>query len=138
LLLNSLSKCSSVTAPKGTNSPTPALAKTISIRPLHVRDGLVKTIKVRQLGNVSLNSRNVGADCLYGLVEFLLPAAGDEDIGTLFDEELCRSQPNPFCAAGYDSGLAFELFGHCPSPLLPNRRELSALVCFHRALTRVT
>src|SRR5207244_13380576 len=26
LMLNSLSKCSSVTAPKGTNSPTPALA----------------------------------------------------------------------------------------------------------------
>jgi transposase len=31
--LASLSKCSSVTAPKGTNSPTPALAKTMSIRP---------------------------------------------------------------------------------------------------------
>src|SRR5258707_8736905 len=28
LMLNSLSKCSSVTAPKGANSPTPALAKT--------------------------------------------------------------------------------------------------------------
>ena len=33
LMLNSLSKCSSVTAPKGTNSPTPALAKTMSILP---------------------------------------------------------------------------------------------------------
>jgi hypothetical protein len=32
LMLNSLSKCSSVTTPKGTNSPTPTLAKTISIR----------------------------------------------------------------------------------------------------------
>ena len=31
---------------------------------LHVRDGLVKTIKVSQLGNVTLNPRNVGADCL--------------------------------------------------------------------------
>src|SRR6266567_4656098 len=118
LMLNSLSKCSSVTAPKGTNSPTPALAKTISIRPLHLRDGLVKTIKVSQLGNVSLNSRNVGADCLHGVVEFLLAAARDEDIGTLFDEELCRSQSNPFCPAGDDGGLAFELFGHCLSPLL--------------------
>src|SRR5579872_1810052 len=33
LMLNSLSKCSSETLPKGTNSPTPALAKIISIRP---------------------------------------------------------------------------------------------------------
>src|SRR6266446_5343768 len=86
--------------------------------PLHLGDSLVKTIKVSQLGNVSLNSRNVGADCLHGLVEFLLAAARDEDIGTLFDEKFCRSQPNPFCAAGDDGRLAFELFGHCLSPLL--------------------
>jgi hypothetical protein len=38
-----------------------------------------------------MNPRNVGADCLHGLVEFLLAAARDEDIGTLFDEKLCRS-----------------------------------------------
>src|SRR5712691_2433344 len=85
---------------------------------LHLRDNLVKTIKVSQLGNVSLNSRNVGADCLHGLIEFLLAAARDEDIGTLFDEKFCRSQTNPFCPAGDDGGLAFELFGHCLSPLL--------------------
>src|SRR5258706_9543655 len=81
--------------------------------PLHLGDGLVQTIKVSQLGNVSLNSRNVGADCPHGLVEFLLAAARDEDIGTLFDEPFCSSQPNPFCPAGDDGGLAFELFGHC-------------------------
>src|SRR3979411_2342947 len=86
--------------------------------PLHLSDGLVKTIKVSQLGNVSLNSRNVGADCLHGLIELLLAAARDEDIGTLFDEELCRSQSNPFCPAGDDGDLAFELFAHCLSPLL--------------------
>src|ERR1700741_113994 len=81
--------------------------------PLHVRDGLVKTIQVSRLGNVSLNSRNVGTDCLHGLVEFLLSAARDEDIGTLFDEEFCGSQPDCFSPAGADGGLAFELFGHC-------------------------
>src|SRR5258707_6751791 len=74
---------------------------------LDLGDGLVETIKVSQLDNVSLNSTNVGADCIHGLVEFLLPAARDEDIGTLLDEELCRSQPNPFCAAGDDSDLTF-------------------------------
>src|SRR5713101_6284450 len=86
--------------------------------PLHPRDGLVKTTKVSQVGNVSLNSRNVGADCFHGLVEFLLAAARDEDIGTLFDEKFSSSQPNPFCPAGDDGGLAFELFGHRLSPLL--------------------
>src|SRR6267143_2298123 len=85
---------------------------------LDVRDDLVKTIKVSQLGNVSLNSRNVGADSLHGIVEFLPAAARDKDIGTLFDEKFSSSQPNPFCPAGDDGGLAFELFGQCRSPLL--------------------
>src|ERR1700694_396779 len=85
---------------------------------LRLRDGLVKTIKVSQLGNVSLNSRNVRADCLHGLVEFLLAARHDEDIGTLLDEKFCRSHPNPFCPASDDGDLAFELFGHCLSPFL--------------------
>src|SRR4029077_7413822 len=85
---------------------------------LQLGDGLVKTIKVGQFGNASLNSRNVGTDCLHGLIKFFLAAARDEDIRTLFYEKRCRSQPNPFCPAGDDSDLAFELFGHCLSPLL--------------------
>src|SRR6202140_1475057 len=90
--------------------------------PLHLGDGFVETIKVGRLGDVPLNSRNVGADCLRGLVEFLLATARDEDIGALFDEKLCRSQPNPFCAAGDDGGLAFEFFCHCLS-LAPFRKK---------------
>src|SRR5271168_1784478 len=85
--------------------------------PLHLGDGLVKTIKVGQLGDVALNSRNVGADCLHSLVEFLLATARYEDIGTLFNEKFCRGEANPFCSAGNDGGLAFELLGHCLSPL---------------------
>jgi len=67
--------------------------------------------------DICLNARNVAADCFHGLVEFLLAAACDEDIGTLFDEKFCGSQPNSFCASGDDSDLTFELFGHCLSPL---------------------
>src|SRR6266404_6121534 len=104
--------------PKGNKFANAGVGENNIDSPLHLRDGLIKTIKVSQLGNVSLNSRNVGADCLHGLVEFLLAAARDEDIGTFFDEELCRSQSNPFCPAGDNGGLAFELFGHCLSPLL--------------------
>src|SRR5258708_14230566 len=80
--------------------------------PLHLGDGVVETIKVGQLGDVALNSRNVGADSLHGLVEFLLATARYEDIGTLFDEKFCRSEPNPFRSAGHAGRLAFELFIH--------------------------
>src|SRR6266404_6257981 len=115
--------------PKGNKFANAGVGENNIDSPLHFSDGLVKTIKVRQLGNVSLNSRNVGADCFHGLVEFLLAAARDEDIGTLFDEKSCSSQPNPFCPAGDDGGLAFELFGHCLSLrycrwLLRNRRNI--------------
>src|SRR6202140_386002 len=54
--------------------------------PLPFRHGLVETIKVGQIGNVSLNARDIAADCFYGLVEFLLVTARDEDIRTLLDE----------------------------------------------------
>src|SRR4030088_739703 len=81
---------------------------------LHPSDGLVETIKVGQFGNISLNATNVPADCLHGLVEFLLAAARDEDVGTLFDEKVCRSQPNPFRAPGDDCYFPLQLltFGH--------------------------
>src|ERR1700730_18308241 len=98
--------------PKGNKFANAGVGENNVDSPLHLRNGLVQTIKVTQLGDVSLNSRNVGADCLHGLVEFLLAAARDEDIGTLFDEKFRSSQPNPFCAAGDDRGLAFEFFGH--------------------------
>src|SRR6202166_455956 len=94
--------------------------------PLHIRDGLVETIKVGQFGNVSLNARNIAADCLYGLVKFLLATACDEDIRTLLGEKLCRSQPNPLGTAGDDGGLVFKLFGHSFFPLLPSCNQFWA------------
>src|SRR6185295_18683331 len=96
--------------PKGNKFANAGVGENNIDSPLYLRDVLVKTIKVRQLGNVSLNARNVGADCLHGRVEFLLAAARDENIGTLFDEEFCSGQPNPFGPAGNDGGLAFESF----------------------------
>src|SRR5229473_8173733 len=104
--------------PKGNQFDSAGVGEDNVDSPLHLSDGLVQTIKVSQLDNVSLDSRHVGADGLHGLVEFLLAAACDEDIGTLLDEELCSSQPNPFCPAGDDGGLAFELFGHGVFPSL--------------------
>src|SRR3989449_11729992 len=101
--------------PKGNKFANARVGENNIDSPLHLRDGLVKTIKVSQLGNVSLNSRNVGADCLNGLVEFLLAASRDKDIGALFDEKFSSSQPNPICPAGDDGGLAFGVFAHCLS-----------------------
>src|ERR1700716_3332245 len=128
--------------PKGNKFANAGVGENNIDSSLRLRDGLVKTIKVSQLGNVSLNSRNVGADCLHGLVELLLAAARDEDIGTLFDEPFCSSQPNPFGPAGDDGGLAFELFGHClspslssgnpPAPMLHARSLLSASTAWPR------
>src|ERR1700722_8777360 len=99
--------------PKGNKFANAGVGENNVDSSLHLRDGLVKTIKVGQFGDVSLNSRNVGADCFYGLVEFLLAAAWDEEIRTLVDEYFCRSQPNPCCPAADDGGLALKLFEHC-------------------------
>src|SRR6266446_4551375 len=102
--------------------------------PLRLTDRLVETIQIGQVCHVPLNARHVAADCRYGLIEFLLAAARDEDIGTLLDEKFCSSQPNPFCPASDDGCLAFEFVGHCLSPLLlsgngTEASPLSTLVC---------
>src|SRR5213594_2226948 len=112
--------------PKGNKFADAGVGENNIDSPLHLRDDLVKTIKVSQLGNIALNSRNVGADCLHGLVEFLLAAARDEDIGTLFDEKFSSSQPNPFCPAGDDGGLAFESFAHYLSPSMLHARSFES------------
>jgi hypothetical protein len=54
-----------------------------------------------------LNTKDIAPDHLHGLVELYLPAARDEDIGALFDEKPCRSQPNSFCAAGDNRCFTF-------------------------------
>src|SRR5215469_5674416 len=77
--------------------------------PRRLGDGLVKAIEVSRLSSVALNSRNVGADCLHRLVEFLLTAARDENMG-VFNEKPCRGQSNPFGASSDHGCLAFELF----------------------------
>src|ERR1700737_2699163 len=93
--------------PKGNEFAKAGVGENNIDSPLQLSDRLVKTIKVSQLGNVSLNSRTVVADALPGPFGFFLAAAREEDIGTLLGEELCRTQPNPFCPAGDDGGLAF-------------------------------
>src|ERR1700686_4036348 len=75
-------------------------------------DGLVETIKVGKLGNVALNAGHVAADCLHGLIQFLLATARDEDVGALSDEEFRRSQAYARRTAGDDSHFSVQL-AHC-------------------------
>jgi hypothetical protein len=82
-----------------------------------------EAVKVVQFANVSLNTGNVAADGLDGLVQFLLATASDEDISALFDEKLCRSKPYARSAAGDDRYLSLQL------PILATlSRSLSALI----------
>src|SRR5258708_29081158 len=99
--------------PEGDKFANSSVGKNNIDSALHLGNGLVKAIKVREFGNVSLNSRNIAADCLHRLVEFLLAPACDEDIRTLFDEKFFRSQPNSFLAAGANSHLSFQFFNLC-------------------------
>jgi hypothetical protein len=49
------------------------------------RDGLVKTVEVIELGDVSLYAGDVRADPRGGLVELGPPAACDKNVSTLFN-----------------------------------------------------
>src|SRR6266852_6621973 len=95
-------------------------------------DGLIEAIEVGQFGNVSLNASDVAADRLYRLVQLFLTAARDQDVGTFFYEELCRSQPYPSCATSNDCHFSVQLLisGH--------RMWLSSLSALSCSLARWT
>jgi hypothetical protein len=46
----------------------------------------IEPVEVREVGDIALHARDVLADLLDRFLEFRLPAAGDEDVGTLGDE----------------------------------------------------
>src|SRR5712691_8867602 len=110
--------------PKGNKFAKAGVGENNIDLPLHLRDNLVKTIKVSQLGNVSLNSRNVGADCLHGLVEFLLAAARDEDISSTNRFAVANPIPSvpPVMTAVLPSSLLVTVFlRHCRAGTLQLR-----------------
>jgi hypothetical protein len=58
-------------------------------------DRLVEPVKVIEFGNVTLNTGNVAADCLDGLVQFLRAAASDEDISPSSTKSFAVASPIP-------------------------------------------
>src|SRR4029077_19163454 len=95
-------------APQGSKFSNAGVSENDIDPPLHP-DGLIETIKVSRFGNISLNADHVASDCLHGFVKLHLATACDEDIGALFDKELCRSQPDPRRAAGDDCYFSLQL-----------------------------
>src|SRR5258708_30418299 len=85
--------------PKGNKFANASVSKNNIDSSLHLRDGLVKTIKVSQLRNISLNSTNIASDCLHLLIDFLLAAACAKHIAALFGGMLCLTLSIPFCPA---------------------------------------
>jgi hypothetical protein len=72
-------------------------------------DRLVESVKVGQIGDIALNAADVVADLLHGVVEFLLAASRDEDIGSFRDEEFCRGKPDPGRSSGDDRYFSLQL-----------------------------
>src|SRR5699024_5412374 len=52
-------------------------------------DGLEEVVQVLEVGRVAAYSRDVAPNPVDGLVKYLLPASGDEDVRPLLDESLC-------------------------------------------------
>src|SRR5260370_5492242 len=98
--------------PKGNKFGNAGVGENDNDSPLHFRNGLVKAIKVGQFGNVALNATNVAAECLHGLVEFLVSAARDEDKGALFDEKLCRGESTSSCSPSHATIFTSSPFNH--------------------------
>src|SRR5260221_123092 len=71
-------------ASQGSKFSKPGVGENDIDSPLRL-DCLIETVKVGQFGNVALNASHVAADCLHGLIEFLLLTAargpGAESVG---------------------------------------------------------
>ena len=72
-------------------------------------DGLVEAVEFGEIGGVALNAGDVAADVLYGFVELILAAAGDEDVSAFFDEELGGGEGHAGGGSGDDGDFCFEL-----------------------------
>src|SRR5215472_1971682 len=67
-----------------------------------------------------LHAGDVPADLRYRIIEFRLPASGDEDVGALGDEAPGGGQADAAVAPGNDRDLTFQFLRH-RTPLLPVR-----------------
>src|SRR5580692_12145613 len=69
----------------------------------------VKTIEIRQVGDIALNTRYIVADGPHRLIKNGLASTGDEDVCAFLDEQMCRGQSDSRGAAGDDGHFAVQL-----------------------------
>ena len=72
-----------------------------------LRNDLVESIEVIELGDVGVYAGAVGAGFLKGLVELGLAAAGDEEIGAFLSKPLGGRDADAAVVPGYDGDLVF-------------------------------
>ncbi len=72
---------------------------------LHLR---VEAVEILALCDIALHGGDIFANGRHGLVEFRLPAAGDEDICTLFHKLLRDGEANAAAAARYHCDFSVE------------------------------
>lgn len=98
-----------------------------SIRVQHVDasffafDGLEQPVQILEVGGIALHARHVAADRRDSLIQRLLAPTGDEDICSLFDEQLRAGQCHTACRTGDHRHLAVQL-AHVPHSRIDQSR----------------
>jgi hypothetical protein len=64
---------------------------------------IVQPVQVIEIGDFPLNGSHIVADFGHGPVQFRLPTASDENVGSLFHKALSGSKPDSAAAPGDDS-----------------------------------
>jgi hypothetical protein len=72
-------------------------------------DGFVEAVEVGEVAGVALHSGDVAADEFDGFVELVLTTPGDEDVSTLFNEELRGGQGHAGGCCGNNGYFSIEL-----------------------------
>ena len=116
--------------PKGSKFANTGVGKNDIDSPLQLRDRVVETVEIGQIGNVSLNARNIAADCLYSLVEFFL---GDGPVmktyAPSFTNSFAVANPIPSVPPVMRAILSLSFLDILYPPLLPSCNELPMPRC---------
>lgn len=124
MTLNTWSKCSSVMEPRN-QRPSARVGEDDVYASFFFTDLSVDPVKVRQVGNVSLNCGDIRTNGSHGSFKFGLTTTDDVDVGALLDELLGRGEANTRTPASDECNLPFKLFDMCF--LLGFRRVFSSL-----------
>ena len=76
---------------------------------LHPLDRIEQAVEVVEIGRVAAHAGHVPADQLDGLIQRLLPPAGDENVGAFFNEPLGARQRHAARSTRDDCDLTFKL-----------------------------